>query len=868
MECNLIALDFKIESLLIRLFAVYRSPNDSNVNKFLEYLDNLLYQQVNNCDYYMLVGDVNIDIISCSSLYSQTYVNIMNKHGFKSYINIVTRQAGNTKSCIDHIFLKKSCNYFNPVVGNVFTTSISDHFSTTLHIAFERQINKCKNSNHTYKKIDFAFLKDLLKSESWDTVYGYKGDDLNILTELFVNKIKSCIDRSSSTISVSHKKRGLKPWMTNDLVTQINLRDKMNMKLKKEPFNSVLKNEYKTFRNNLTKLIAQTKANYYRSILDECKSDISKKWRVIKELIDAKPPNNDIKVGTVELNNYFCNVGRKCAELINKSKRDSESEHNLPPKAVLPINPHSLFLEPVIPSDIELIISHLNNTSSPGYDEISNKVLKHVSHSISNPFCFIINKCFKTGVFPKCFKIALIKPLFKSGDPTCPENYRPISLLSNLAKIMEKLIKSRLFDFVAKFGLLQSNQYGFQPNKSTEDALIEFTKTIINNMESNKKCLSIFLDLTKAFDTVPHEDLLSKLEAYGIRGVPLKLFENYLNDRSQILQLNSVSSKVNLTNFGLPQGTVLSPLLFLLYVNDMLLLKIPNCRAISFADDTALLFFGDTWNEVFSVAERGLGKVKFWLDANSLSLNLSKTKFITFSPNSTGQPPQNVSLKLHLNCSRSADCVCPSISKVKATKYLGLTVDENLRWDLHIKSICNKLKFVSYIFYRVKRVLELNELKIIYHALFQSIIEYGLIIWGGSYDSHIMPIFTLQKMVIKTILGKPLLFPSIDVFIDFQVLTLRQLYASKIVKYFNKNVNEFKKKNNAFHNLRLNSNDRYKILYPRLTILRRQFPFISIKLINRIPESILKSHNVKLVSRQLKDWIVCNIFFDLNFLEL
>lgn len=312
--------------------------------------------------------------------------------------------------------------------------------------------------------------------------------------------------------------------------------------------------------------------------------------------------------------------------------------------------------------EINKIVTSLKNTSSSGWDGITSIFLKKCLSVLVEPIMFICNTCLSTGVFPKVLKDSIVLPIFKTGEREKVTNYRPISLLPTLSKILEKVLNNRLVNFLEKHNLLSGNQFGFRSKRSTFDAIESLVTEITNNIDKQFKCVGVFLDLAKAFDTVSIPLLLCKLESIGIRGTPLELFRDYLSDRTQSVKIGDTLSSKQSLDFGVPQGSVLGPTLFLVYINSLCDSLIPNAKIITFADDTAIIFKGKTWNEVRESAENGMRIVIDWLNNNLLTLNLDKTKYIPFSIYKNSQPKSNFSIKAH-SCSLvdSANCNCYSL---------------------------------------------------------------------------------------------------------------------------------------------------------------------------------------------------------------
>jgi hypothetical protein len=250
-----------------------------------------------------------------------------------------------------------------------------------------------------------------------------------------------------------------------------------------------------------------------------------------------------------------------------------------------------------------------------------------IRHLIVSPLTVLFQVCFEKGCFPKAFKRSLITPVYKSGSRDDVENYRPISVLPALSKILEKMLNNRLIQYVNRYNILSGSQYGFRLGISTHDAVGNLTEYVTVRLDSRQRCLGVFLDLAKAFDTVSIPILVNKLENIGIRGSALLIFKDFLVDRVQRVKItNYISSDANVT-YGVPQGSILGPSLFLIYINDLCNITLANGKLFTYADDTALIIYGETWNEVQSAAEVGLRVVADWLSDNLLTLNISKTTY-------------------------------------------------------------------------------------------------------------------------------------------------------------------------------------------------------------------------------------------------
>ena len=297
---------------------------------------------------------------------------------------------------------------------------------------------------------------------------------------------------------------------------------------------------------------------------------------------------------------------------------------------------NSFFLSPVNAKEIESIILSLNNSKSTGPSySIPVRLLKILASEISESFSLIVNDSFCKGSYPSNLKIGKVVALHKKGSTDNPSNYRPISLLSIFSKIFGKLMHKRLNDFLETNDVLHNLQFGFRQKHSTSHALISLTEKIKQTIDKGNLACGVFIDLKKAFDTVNHIILLQKLEHYGIRGITLQWFKSYLNGRKQYVSVCGNTSETLEIKCGVPQGSVLGPLLFLLYINDLAKVS-KKLTFFLFADDTNIYHESSNILDIQKTVNKELRKVRKWLEANRLALNIDKTNFVIF------HSPQNI----------------------------------------------------------------------------------------------------------------------------------------------------------------------------------------------------------------------------------
>jgi hypothetical protein len=301
----------------------------------------------------------------------------------------------------------------------------------------------------------------------------------------------------------------------------------------------------------------------------------------------------------------------------------------------------------------------------------------------------------------------------------------------------------------------------------------------VRSLDNNKKCLTIFVDIKKAFDTVSIPLLIIKLEKMGIRGNQLSLFKDYLSFRTQRVKIDTRFSDEQFITYGIPQGSIIGPTLFLCYINDLYQLKLKNCRITSYADDTALTFFGDDWDEVFGLAQEGFNTVTHWLARNVLTLNSDKTKYMVYTIRDTmALNVTNYNIYAHM-CSYpplNLCSSCPTINKVNSIKYLGITLDKNLSFNHHIHKIAQRTRKLLYVFKQLRHGADARTLKNVYLTLSLSIVTYCLTSWGGAAKSKLIELERAQRLILKVCLFKPRLFPTATLYQEAEVLTVRQLF--------------------------------------------------------------------------------------------
>lgn len=605
--------------------------------------------------------------------------------------------------------------------------------------------------------------------------------------------------------------------------------------------NEEAKREYKKLVKDLDKIIKRAKYRYEQEEIEKNSNNPRRLYEVINSKLgkhkiknenikyiidDNKDKISDSQNIANKMNQFFCNIGKKLGSKINKPPN---RELKLPT-----MNHKTIFLQPTDKTEISSIINNFKNKKG-GIDGINTKVLKTLSDLLAGPLAHIINNCLITGIWPDDLKMAEVIPIHKSKEKYKPCNYRPISLISNLAKVMEKILHKRMLNFINQCNIISNKQYGFMKNRGTKDALSYIVDKVLNELDKSNPIAITFLDLAKAFDTVDHDILLEKLYRYGIRGKAQILVSSYLKDRLQRVRTNGTYSEYERLDTGVPQGTILGPLLFILYIND-LLVSLPEREIISFADDTAVVADEKSWDRVEEKVNCQLQEVSDWLALNKLTLSVDKTVYVTFG-SYCNSVPKNIKISIKNE----------EIKRVEGCKYLGLYIDYRLSWDLHIQKIVNKTKYLVFIFYKLSKLMNRKTLMIVYYSLFHSILSYGIIAWGGAYMSQKILLQNLQNKILKII-------DKNEVVNKNRPCNIEQQYALESVLYHYETLSKkFTESNSNTRNKSLQIPIRYKTISVKRSLIN------AILIFNRLPNQLKIINNHVKRKKEIKKWIIENI---------
>ena len=541
------------------------------------------------------------------------------------------------------------------------------------------------------------------------------------------------------------------------------------------------------------------------------------------------------------MNNHFCHVGENIAKSLDPSTKHFKDY--LRNKIQ-----DSFYLSNVIENDICQIIRKLKAKKSSGTDGISNILIKYCMNELLTPLTRIFNASINQAKYPNSWKIAKVIALYKKKKKDNPANYRPISLLNCFGKILERVVYNQMISFIKKHKILYIKQYAFREKHSTTHALVDVIDSIKKAIDKKNCMIGLFLDIEKAFDCVNHDILLQKLDHYGFRGHCQDFIKSYLSDRIQFTKVNGrESSKMNI-QYGVPQGSILGPLFFLLYVNDI---QYSTDRDMTlFADDTGIFIVENSVELLLAKAKSTLKEVHEWYKTNKLSVNFGKSNFVIFS-SIKKRVPMDIEKIYFNNC---------EISRVKHTKYIGLEIDELLTWEYHINTeiISSLTKFFG-IFYNIRHILNTKLKRTVYFSSIYSKIRYGLEIYGNCASKHFNKIQIIQNKLLRVLTNREPLCNTNQLHKDLRLLKLEdahQLSLLCFVQKCSKNgpidaFTDFFQSHDHQHNTRMRSNIKKHQITTELG--RSTTHFTAATLWNELPASINKNTTPETFKHNLRD---------------
>ena len=732
---------------------VYRQPGDNYNKTFLESMNKCLEDIDKKSNELIVLGDMNLDLLKYQT-HSMTsdYLDQMVAHGLMPGITRPTRIKHSSATLIDHIFYKND-NFGFGILATELAGShgYTDHFPVFCTIKLHETDKQTKTKTTTiryFTKNGNLQRQEALKKEKWEEVM--KETDPNIAFETFLaihNKHYS----NSITTKTFHNNGNRLPknaWMTAEILHKIRKRDRL-AELKSRSL------DYKKLRNEIVGDCRKAEKKYIDCKIKENIHNTKEHWKILKRIMGKTNNKSDlplafkhndtwlknVKDSATFMNKFYATVGPTTNQSVGKSNVSAENFMLKNSQK----NKDSIATTNFIKEDVIEACKQLNAKKSCDAYGLSQAVVLSDGGILAPVLTHLANCSMNAGTFPENMKIARVIPIYKGkGEKYLFTNYRPISLLPVFSKILEKMIYSKLFDFLVRYQILFKSQYGFRKGRNTTHATVDFLQTVERALHDQEYAIGIFCDLSKAFDTLDHDILLKKLDHYGIRGKWHAWIKSYLSNRKQYVDMNGTLSNTEAITVGVPQGSILGPLLFLIYIND-LPASLEQLIPVMFADDTNLIIKGKNLTELTSAINQDLKSLNDFFKANKLKLNVNKTKMVCFRKK--GQNFEKEDLKIVLD-EIPLDC------EDQAT-FLGICLDSHLSWDTHCNNVALKMAKNSGILNRVKNYLPSSSLTILYNSLISSHFSYGLEVWGACKTKNLKRLQTIQKKSIRAITKAP-----------------------------------------------------------------------------------------------------------------
>ena len=540
------------------------------------------------------------------------------------------------------------------------------------------------------------------------------------------------------------------------------------------------------------------------------------------------------------LNSHFYSRPHNIASGIPESNEDFMN--------LVPVNPTYLYFSEVTPSEVHKFITYTHKNGN--INDITLKFLKICIDNMSLILSEFFNLCFDSGIFPENLKISKITPVFKKGSRLDVGNYRPIAIVPNLGKIFECIIHSRLLNFFQSSNLLHENQFGFRKGKNTEMAALSLVEKVLPALENKKYAICIFLDFTACFDTINRNILFKKLNRYGVRGICLQFMKSYFEDRRQSVCVGGSTSETIEQEIGIIQGSRLGPLLFDIYSNDLNELCTEN-ENIIYADDTCLVYSNDDLQLLTQIVNVKLDRIFNWCNYNKLSINPSKSEFLVVTHRSIGVEP---SLAI------STD----PILRKNAVRYLGLMVDDKLKFSNHIKNLKGRMSILCGITYRLNDYLNLNAAKKMYFSFVYSVLSYCVVVWGGAITNSYVgrKLIERHEKIVQNLFRK-FSNPNSCFFKSHKLLKLEDIhkfyaaiYMYKIIILRTSSIIQQNELEYLNHEYNTRGRDQLILPFPRVNAVRLNYKYQCVKVWNELPLEIRNSQRIGIFKKKVTDYFL------------
>lgn len=839
-----IELDFEATGIVFNclklvVVSLYRSPNGCPM-VFLEKIEELFMflSRPSFRNFKIVVGgDLNAEFdLTVDRTRVHELKNILRQFNF-SFCNVKPTRG---TACLDNIFKNMDlCNAICDVSKFPFSDhdcvwiklGILNNTAVTLYepnkLVTSRPVTEVKIINLRNSLISIDWFELLYCIDDCETAFKCFVDVFIFNFELFIPK-KTCKVNNTLRLDRSKFKTKNSNWYTPELAKMKSML-MLYLDVYRNNQSEMNKSAYVRVRNLYKLAINEAKKQYNFAEIEASSNKCKKAWNIINSV--AKDRQSDhVSPSPDDFNSYFIHsvdevhrhVGLPTVSAVNLIKKETQSTQK------------NFVLKEISPQVVNEIVNKFKSSNSVDVYDLSSNLVKRVVDCFAQPLTYCINKCLVNGVFPEILKVSRVVPVYKKGPTDCPSSYRPISLIPIFSKIFESVIHKQLLDYINEYNIISDAQFGFVKGRSTVGAINVLIKKVLGAFENKNFAQATFCDLSKAFDCVEHTVLLDKLAYYGVQGCSLSLFKSYLCNRKQIVSVRSVRSGSLSVKYGVPQGSVLGPLLFVLMIND--LPSFLTAHTILYADDTTFLHCNIDLNTLKLSTEDTLSQAAMWFKSNGFMLNENKTQHMIFSLRDL-----------------------PLDHSLTSVKFLGVHIDGKLTWETHIDYICGRISRVIYLLKQLKNHVPEKYVRSAYFSFFQSVILYGILIWGNS--SHVNKILLLQKKIVRILTNSHWLAHCRPLFIDYKIMTVVNLYIYTVLLYVKENHHNLQLRHDI-HSYNTRGMNQINIPHQRLSKSLNSYDVLGLKLYNKLPDT-LTSDPVNRFKIRLFNWLIVNPFYSL-----
>lgn len=815
-QCEVTAIEIPVHNLII--VTIYRPPGN-DITTFLNVFVSMFNFLAKRDASVIILGDFNIYFNTKDPRFLE-FRDLYLSFGYSHSIFTHTRN----KKCIDNIITNVSdSKQFNTFVYN---PGLSDHKS--VHISLD-----VFNASSTLSTMKFRPLTQSGKIKFFNIISStdfsftkHASCDINTKFSTFMSILVSAIETSFPPRSKLSSKTNHVDWFNDDLKSDRDTLRLLSELYHNSPEDLAIRSALKRFQSRYKRKLTAAKKKSYAKYIGKCPNKPKAYWNIIKSNKNSNTASKSPSVSPDIVNSNFANTAADIHNSIppsNCSFKDFLVNENQFPQFTL---------KPASYNQIRDIITSMRNKTAKDHFGMNILILLCVLNQILIPLTDLFNDAIKRGVYPDILKISKILPLYKSGPVNLASNFRPIALVPILSKILESYIKNEIIAHFQEHNMFFSNQYGFLPHRSTNMAISRVVDGITEGMEKGLLVKTSCFDLQKAFDCISANILIEKLKSFNFEPTLCRLIKSYLSNRYQYTHFDGVSSSLVEISHGVPQGSVLGPLLFLIYINDIQS-SVPGTELALFADDTTKIEAHKNEQDLFSISSETEHNLHNWFSSNFLKLNETKTTNMIFSH-------------------RKTNFINP-----ESQKLLGVLLDPVLSWGEHVIHVAQKLSKNIYLLRCLSKLLPKEALLSAFHALISSHLCYAITTWGHS--CHASRLFALQRKALRIISDVPYRDDVRSKFISNKVLTLPSMYILYATLAAKQNCTV---KNGDFHNYQTRIRDHFRLPSLRLNSSRNS-NYFGPMFFNLLPDSWKQLPSNKLKSI-LKTHLLSSAYYDIN----